>query len=324
MKKLRADSIELAVPGGLAGQLFAVCYAVWLRAEKDLRTHIQFYGLGTGISSFALGSLLDTPTAKQLGISYSKVIGNLSWTSTRSNPVVELARQKYGSTKAWSNAQTALAMLRREGQRNGGLFAQRRHTGWISLETLRSVSPGSRLIGYPVDYRVIEEAWPTLSKMIGETDLPNFSKGTGSENSVAVHWRLGDYKDNYTHGSLSWASINEILRFDIDGDLPIRIFTDSPDLARHLANPFTRTSNMEFISSDIWSDIHGMTRSHKFIGSHSGISFLSALAIRLDNNSAKTWLPDRWFLDDWLDQKFERSPQTFGGSSLYQPKFNEK
>jgi len=321
---LNPDKITLSVPGGLAGQLSAVCYAAWLSENRGAETHLQFYDIGTEISGFAVGPLLETQAAKQLGISYSQVTGNLNWSSGSSSRTVEWARERVGGTKVWGLAQVALGALRGEGRVNGRRFSPVRKTGAISLETLAAVGPGANLVGYPADYRVIEDAWSLLPELIEQSGLPNFSRATGVEDSVAVHWRLGDYVNNQTHGSITWGTLEKCIKHAVRDDVPIKIFTDSPDLAMELVNQGTGRKDIEYVSSDIWSDLYAMTRSQTFIGSHSGVSFLAALALRSDSKHSRTWLPQRWFLDELLDKNFVRPFTTFGESLKYEVKFNEE
>lgn len=324
MSDLNPEKITLSVPGGLAGQMFAVCYAAWLGENRGVETHLQFHDIGTEISGFALGALLDTQAAKKLGISYSKVSGNLNWSSGSSSRAVDLVRQTLGGTKVWGLGQVVVGALRGERKINGRWFFPRRKTGTISLETLGSVGPGTNLVGYPGDYRVIEEAWSTLSELIEQSGLPNFSRATGVEDSVAVHWRLGDYFNNRTHGSITWGSLEKSIRHAVRDDVPIKIFTDSPDLAMELVNQGTGGRDIEYVSTDIWSDLYAMTRSQTFIGSHSAVSFLAAIALRRDSSTSRTWLPQRWYLNEWLNKNRVRSTTTFGESLMYEVKFNEE
>lgn len=324
MSDLNPEKITLSVPGGLAGQMFAVCYAAWLGENRGVETHLQFHDIGTEISGFALGALLDTQVAKELGISYSKVSGNLNWSSGSSSRAVDLVRQKVGGTKAWGLGKVVVGALKGEGKSNGRRFSPKRKTGSISLETLDAVAPGTNLVGYPTDYRVIEDAWSLLPELIEQSGLPNFSRETGVEDSVAVHWRLGDYFNNRTHGSITWEALEKSIRHAVRANVPIKIFTDSPDLAMELVEECAGRRDIEYVSSDIWSDLYAMTRSQTFIGSHSGVSFLAALALRMDSKTSRTWLPQRWFLDEWLDKKFVRTPITFGESLIYEVEFNEE
>jgi len=324
MSELGPEKITISVPGGLAGQLLAVCYAVWLGENKGVETHLQFYDIGTEISAFAVGPLLETQAAKQLGISYSNVSGNLARSSGSSSRMGELVRDRMRGTKVWGLAQFALGALRGEGKVNGRRFFPVRKTGTISLETLREVGSGAHLVGYPGDYRVIEEAWSTLSELIEQSGLPNFSRATGVEDSVAVHWRLGDYVNNFTHGSITWGSLEKSIRHAVRDDVPIKIFTDSRDLAMELVNKGTEGRDIEYVSSDIWSDLYAMTRSQTFIGSHSAVSFLAAIALRRDSHTSRTWLPQRWYLNEWLNKNRVRSTATFTKSLMYEVKFNEE
>ena len=324
MEHSRQNKVFVSVPGGLAGQVFAVCYAVWIHDVRGLETHINFFDAGTEISSFSVGPLLDTKSAHSMGISYSQHKGNLDWIGSKSNPLLRFARERFGGTKAWQLAREGLTKLTSRVQRKPRLSSSKRKMGTILRETLLHVSPGDSLVGYPVDYRVIEEAWKNFQLLLDESGRPDFSRDTAEDDSVAVHWRLGDYYGNSTHGSISWESLEHCIHNAVPRKVPIKIFTDSPDLALQLVGDSALGANAEFVSSDIWSDLFLMSRSKFFIGSHSGISFLVALAQKADNPDSNTFLPARWFLKAPFDEDFLRSPKTFGNSFLYEVRFNEE
>lgn len=321
---LNQKKIHISVPGGLAGQIFAVCYAAWIHDMRNMETHIHFFDVGTDISSFSVGPLLDTQVAHSMGISYSEHEGNLNWAESKSNRFLRFARKRFGKTAAWERARNAQAKLRITTISKGTATSSKRKMGTISRETLLYVSPGKKLIGYPVDYRVIEEAWPSVKLMLGESGRPDFSRETATDNSVAVHWRLGDYYGNPIHGSVCWESLELCISNAVSREVPVKIFTDSPELALQLVGEAAVKENIEFVSSDIWSDLFSMSRSKFFVGSHSGISFLVALAIRLDNPGATTLLPNRWFLDPLFDTNFLRPAKIFGDSLVYEVRFNEE
>ena len=316
-------SVSLSVPGGVGGQLWAVCYAAWIFEKKGLHTQINFYNTGTAISGFGLAPLLETDAAKALGITYSQRIGSLDWNGNRRGTLTYLARQVAGHTKAWALFRDTLGAQRRSRLDSSQPFTDVK-TGTITLETLQNLKHGEHLIGYPSDCRVIEEAWEMIPRMIEESGLPNFVKDTGTENSVAVHWRLGDYVDNPIHGSISWKSLEKCIDENVGRGLAVKIITDSPSLAEELVGDSVKSRSISFLSSDIWSDLFEMTRSKIFVGSHSAVSFLAALALRMDNPSAMTCLPDKWFLHEGFERQFVRTEITFGKSIIYPVDFQER
>jgi hypothetical protein len=186
---------------------------------------------------------------------------------------------------------------------------------------LLNASLGSTVSGYPTDYRIIEESWDLLSSMISSSGHPDFTSETGKEDTVAVHWRLGDYLQNNYHGAISATSLGNCLRYANTEDKQIKIFTDSPEIADNLVQNSQSFSgfrqNCEIFSGDIWSDLFEMTRSKVFVGSHSGVSFLAALALRSDNADSQTWLPDKWFLNKHAQLLFNHGPKTAKGSAFY-------
>jgi len=312
-----------SVPGGLAGQIFAVGYGAWISKNLRLPVHINFYDVGSEISQFGVEALVLSQTARDLCISYSQITGNPNWASAASSPFTMWARERARNTRMWALLRSAYrAVPLKEG--NSGGRTRRGKPPVITLETLQSVTPGQHLVGYPTDYRVIEEAWQSVSGMIQESRLPNFAQDTGKEDSLAIHWRLGDYVNNDTHGSINWSTFEDCV-VDITGEeTPIKIFTDSPVLAKSLVGSSLGGRKISYFSGDIWSDLFEMTRSKIFIASHSGVSFLAAIALRSDNSNSETWLPDRWFLDSRLHDEFARPESTFRGSSLYTVKFDSE
>lgn len=316
MKTPELHGVVLSVPGGLAGQFFALCYGFWIAHFRGIKTHLEFYDIGTDISGFSIGSLLETESTKSSGISYSELSGSLNWSKGGSKPAFNSILLKVRGSVVWKRLRVyAHSILQHfyRARKNPDASAP----GVITRDSLQSLSVGSRFIGYPADYRVIQEAWPFLPKVIAQSGLPDFSRDTGLTDSVAIHWRLGDYVNNRTHGVVAWSSIVRCIEEACSEDLPIRLFTDSPDLAMELIGDSMQGRNFSVVCTDIWSDLYEMTRSKNFIGSHSGVSFLAALAIRSDNPNAKTWLPDKWFLDEQLDTNFIRPVETFGSSIIY-------
>lgn len=313
--------INLAVPGGLAGQLFAIGYAAWIADKRKELVHIQFYDGSHPIGKLSAGGVLESDLAKQLGISYS--VSEEGWPPTKSKKLTGLGPHLLSklSTRRLSALAEAVML-------GGHMWLQSRGTSApskfeavisnsISKDTLLEAKPGTTILGFPTDYRIIEESWGMLSDMIASSGYPNFAHGTGAEDSVAVHWRLGDYVKNDFHGAVAWSSLRNCLRYANSDNKPIKLFTDSPDLAEQTIRESRESLSYQIVSGDIWSDLYGMTRSRVFVGSHSGVSFLAALALRSNNPSAKTWLPDRWFRNPGAEYLFQMPPQTSQGSALY-------
>jgi hypothetical protein len=206
------------------------------------------------------------------------------------------------------------------GRNLGSDFFQRKFaTEVISEDQLRLAKPGEKIWGYPTDFQIVEKSWPYLSKLIS-THVSNFAKNCGQEDSVAIHWRLGDYINNDFHGAVSWTSIARCLNYANPNGFPVRIFTDSPDVAQHVLYESKIDTEIEVFSYDIWTDLYLMTRSKIFIGTQSGVSFLAALAIQESSDFARTWFPNRWFLHEGQDKVFTRPRETFRRSMFYDVK----
>lgn len=138
---------------------------------------------------------------------------------------------------------------------------------------------------------------------------------------MAIHWRLGDYVNNEFHGAMGWSSLETCLRNAASPNLPVKIFSDSPELASRIIGNGLRHRPHEFISNQIWEDLVGMTRSKIFIGTHSGVSVLAAMALRNENRNCRTWLPNKWFANMEAEELFFPAEKTFKNSSLYYADF---
>ena len=312
------NCITLSVPGGLAGQLFAVGYAAWIASKRQVPVHIQFHHMGSPIGKLGAIGVLETDVAKDLGITFSEV--DSSWPAT--SRLSQFTSRLTVDSLVREVKDAALGLLLKLQGTDDGL-AKRFSAAAEPLapRALLKAALGSTLVGYPTDYRIIEESWGVLRTMISASGYPDFTQDTGKEGTVSMHWRLGDYVQNNYHGAVSARSLSNCLKYGNPDDLPIKLFTDSPDLAKHLLSvslPLSRfRHNTEVISGDIWSDLYGMTRSKVFIGSHSGVSFMAALALRSDNSSAQTWLPDKWFLNQKAQNLFHQGPKTAEASAFY-------
>lgn len=317
MKNL--NGITLSVPGGLAGQLFAVGYAAWLSSKRNIPVHIEFHHMGSSIGTFGAVGVLNSEIAKSLGISFSVV--DTSWPPE--GRLIRIA-SRFTTDSIFRVARAATfgfyLVLRGAHSRQKSLT-----TPVVSYplgaNRLLNAPLDSRISGYPTDYRIIEESWDLLSRMISTSGHPNFVEDTGKEETVAIHWRLGDYVQNSYHGAVSGSSLANCLKYANVENLPVKLFTDSPDIAEQVIRDspsFSKClSDYEIVSGDVWSDLYGMTRSKVFIGSHSGVSFLAALALRSNNSGSMTWLPDKWFLNQHAQYLFHHGPRTADASVFY-------
>lgn len=316
------SNLTLVVPGGLAGQLFAVGYAAWISKKRGEGTHIIFYDVSTSISKFGVQGVLDSHVAKSLGVTYSLVQD--SWPPGLSKSPIQKVLSLgsilkknllLGDIRAIVSLAVDFASKNSEAGKNLLLWGPTTHI--ISPERLITAPDGSVICGYPTDYRIIEESWDLLASMIAASSYQDFAHETGRNDTVAVHWRLGDYVRNECHGAVAWRSLSNCLKTANKEDMPVRIFTDSPDLAERTILESQGSCEYEIVSGDIWSDLFNMTRSRVFIGSHSGISFLAALALRSDNPLSATWLPNAWFLAQNFEHQFHLGPKTAEDSSFY-------
>jgi hypothetical protein len=317
-----SSRITLAVPGGLSGQIFAVGYALWITKILNKKVHVQFYDVGTSISAFKLGTLLDSEASKEFDITYSclkngwppsygsqkflKLVVGLLKKTIKKNLLVKAMYSWYQK------------IMVETVDRNLGydFFQKRLVTEVISEDQLRLAKPGEKIWGYPTDFQIVEKSWPYLSKLISN-HVSDFAKNCGQEDSVAIHWRLGDYINNDFHGAVSWTSIARCLIYANPNGFPVRIFTDSPDVAQQVLYDSKINTEIKVFSYDIWTDLYLMTRSKIFIGTQSGVSFLAALAIRESNDFARTWFPNRWFLHEGQNKIFTRPRETFSRSMFY-------
>jgi hypothetical protein len=313
--------VSLAVPGGLAGQLFAVGYAAWIASKRHEPVHIEFFHPGSTAPKIGVQSVLNSEVGRKLGLTFS--IETENWPPRRSDSILsklgELGvRLQQNSMFELVQSLALGAYTASEEKLKGGKFAWRAAVSTsISPKQLIQALPGSTISGFPTDYRIIEESWALLAALVQSSGSPDFAHDTGQEDSVAIHWRLGDYVGNPFHGAVSWSSLSTCLKYANKEGLPVKVFTDSPELAKSVIRQSSSESDIKIVSGEIWSDLYEMTRSRVFIGSHSGVSFLAASALRSDNPNSETWLPDKWFLNRKADLLFHQGPKTAEGSVFY-------
>ena len=92
--------------------------------------------------------------------------------------------------------------------------------------------------------------------------------------------------------------------------LPVRIYTDSPDLAGMRIENIDQLSQATVIKHDIWTDLHDMSRAQYLLGSHSGVSLWAARAIEYGGQGTAL-LPSKWFKDDSAAEFVPQGLETF-------------
>jgi len=314
--------ITLAVPGGLAGQIFAVGYGAWISSQLGKSVHLQFHDVGTSIAKFSVAELCETPTAKHLDITFSQIRGG--WPPVSSLSTLSGLRgnvsTKLSNSFISSFTRGAIRRAQNEFQKHvdgGNDNTLRFNFGVITKAKLQSAKLGSTIVGYPVEYQIVEDSWPLLAQMVRESGLPDFASQTERDESIAIHWRLGDYVGNPTHGAVNWSSLVHCLQAISPSKLPLKIFTDSPELAKNIIGRSLPGREYSVISGEIWSDLSQMTRSQTFIGTNSGVSFLAALAMSQGRETRRVWLPKQWFLDQDAERQFSPPARTYERSFFY-------
>ena len=316
----KLHDFSISVPGGLSGQIFAVCYGLWVTLNLGFSCNLRFYSSGTAISRLGVARLFEGKKAHELGLSYTQINGNLNWSAQKTAPIRSWSRRMFGTWKLWSIAQSLVSKLDGTIRHSRSTPAPQIPRGIITLEDLQDARYGSDLIGYPSDTRVVEAVWKELSELIAASGEDDFTQLTGLRDSVAIHWRLGDFLKSPVHGSVSWESLEQCLYASgAEETASIYLYTDSPETARSIIKQSGTPFQPTVVSKDIWSDLYMMTRSRIFIGSNSAVSLLAAMSLRADNSESQTWLPDSWYRDPNL--RHHDSGFTFEGSRRYPVEF---
>jgi len=309
--------VGLCIPGGLAGQLFGLAYASWISENLKVGCRIYFFDVGTSISKLVIGPILDSKAARSMGISIVRVRGTLEWNPGNKVTIVTMVAGWIRGTSPYRFIARLVKIATRANQ-NVFKLEQAQEESVIRSYHLKELSPGDSIAGYPTDYQIIEDSHDGLFRLMESSGLPNFLVDAGQEETISIHWRLGDYVNNPTHGALSWEFFRRCL-LEMPKDLPVKLFTDSPDLARELILDCSEQRVIEVISGDIFGDLFGMTRSRYFIGSHSGISFLAALALHHSKTQSTIYLPSKWFLAKAENDKFRETTGVFGAANKISP-----
>lgn len=303
--KNRYTQITIYSTGGLGAQLGALSYALWLQKKFERPVKIQFREKGLTFYPIVIKELL-------FAVRYEIIPANEVTDLTQSDPPKNHSLR--GRTALLFQA--PLQYFKRLVIRFLIRFRIIVSGEHLSISSLKQIRRRTKIVrGYHSDLRVIEETWELLAKQFEKSSLRNFMVGSGSNETVAIHWRLGDYLTNpyanFTHGTISTDSIVACLReasreFKISD---VRVFSDSPELAMSQLVIYNNEFNFTFESGEIWDDLFEMSRSKVFIGSHSSISTWAAISIARANPNAGVYLPNKWFKN--LPPGFETSDEDF-------------
>lgn len=174
----------------------------------------------------------------------------------------------------------------------------------LTLDELDKIAGVTRyLYGYQPDVRILRDSASEVRARISQSNYPNFLQGAGEVEAVSVHWRIGDYisnsKVNETHGSVSANSIIEaIIQVLRESQLSkLYVYSDSPKRAQELLqNELPKNITVHFLGSNsVWSDLFEMTRAKYFLGTNSYISIWAAISLLESSPSVLVYLPDQWF-----------------------------
>lgn len=284
--------LTLHARGGLGGQLLALAYGFWAPNQISRNIHLKFHDGGTSYRPAAIKELFSTSTLKEYSITFEQIF--------------EYEKQQYPTSKNILNKIYSLFRLALNFFLNQEPPEASADLEDVTIEKLLSTPANvTELSGYTIDYRIFEQTIPMISRCLSESSLPNFLEGAASEDSVSIHWRLGDYLGNDFHGAIPISSIIEALKLvDVTKGTPITIFTDSPEYAFEQLQRHNLENSISIQSSDIWTDIYTMSRSRTFIGNHSSISMLAALAIDFNSIQSQILFPNKWFVDEKNSNRF--------------------
>jgi hypothetical protein len=141
----------------------------------------------------------------------------------------------------------------------------------------------------------------TQMRRLLETRIPlAFSPETESP-YIGVHSRLGDYLNEQWRGTLGAIDPATLLELGRElsrkhDDLPIRVFTDSPEIFRSLCPAATMGPYELSNAISPWDALTEMARSHAFVMSNSTLSWWAAFLATISRESAvDVLMPYPWY-----------------------------
>lgn len=319
--------MRLAVAAGLAGQLFALGYGIWFASKKKKPIHIEFHDLGIRISKLGIQNLLDTEIARELEISYSTErnweglleisgeLNTLEGTNFVNRYIEKLEKAPRSPAKRFFGWVLRLLLT---AVKFGSEELPELH---ITKKRLSRAKAGSVLVGYCSDLVVVEESWKILSEVVERSGRPDFTRDAGSNESVSIHWRLGDMLGSDFHGVVAWSSIFDCIVASGCSRLPIRIFTNSPKLVLKVLSNTNHGLNIEVFSGDIWEDLFAMTRSRIFIGTNSQVSLLAAMSLDNSRHETSIFIPKPFHLTPKWRRFYHPPPKAERNFIYYNARF---
>lgn len=305
LRELSNKELVLHAWGGLGGQLLALSYAIWIAKHHTRAVQLVFHDGGASLRPLELSDVLESEYIQNMNISYTNVH---DFTSSSS------ADSAFG--KLSSNIKTKLKVTKAFVLKKLNLKQKTYILPDITMEDLLNLSLNiEELNGYSTDYLVFEEVQPEICAALEFSNQANFLANGGQENSLSIHWRLGDYVNNPFHGTVSFQSISDAIQsLGLSPDIPITLFTDSPEIATKEIRESSFDQHIEIKSSTIWNDMYEMSRSKYFIGNHSAVSLLASLSIHEGNPESTILFPANWFVAEIDNERFHPplSFQNFG------------
>jgi len=274
--------LKLEVWGGLASQLSSLAYASWLLTNTNREVHLRHHPQGTTDRQFEIPDLVSAlDSSDRLHLVSTKPNGRIASRNSR-NILSRITR------KINNQVQRKISPLH-----INQIAIDHSHLAKVKRWTI-SVN------GYPLDWELIQSQVSHIKHCIDSSSRVNFLSNAGSEDFLAVHWRLGDYLGHpaarMTHGIIGPAGIrNGISSLRLGTSVPIVVFTDSIETARRGLEQISISNPIEYRSGDIWDDLVGMSRGRWFLGSHSAVSVWAAIAIFSSNPKAEIRLPSVWY-----------------------------
>ena len=274
------------VAGGLAAQFLGLAYALFVSrgTQGRARVVIRFQDGSSFNRGWHLGEITEADALRKSNIQF------------------EITRKKTARPRVLISRFAPGLMKRVHRVRRNESFPT-----VVTMEELQSVLSAPppvlnpRADSYLADYRIVESVWPQLGEVMGAISTPhNFVRSAGTEDSISIHWRLGDYLSSDFHGHVRLEAILPCIseaRLH-NPDLRVRFFSDSPDLVK-AALAVLPLENYEVVDSpNIWLALTEMSRSCWFVGTNSGISLLAALAIHHSGrHQTRIFLPSQWSVE---------------------------
>jgi glycosyltransferase involved in cell wall biosynthesis len=285
----RFTLLRISSTGGLGAQLCALSYGLWLSKHTDRHVRIHFFEKGLSYFPIIIQNIL-------YGMSFQIRHAATGLESKVDNESTVIYKYLF---KIRNLSVGKFNLILRFFARKLRLVISSENLTLEKLQKIRAYT--LRVSGYHTDWRIMAEMWPETQQRVSTLIEHDFTEGLASKRHISVHWRLGDYLNNpeanKTHGTIAPDSLIDCIlnASQISGFKTVKVYSDSPDLAKVLLLDHLPGLQVSFPRGEILEDLFNMTRASVFIGSHSSISTWAALAITRHNPNAFVYLPDVWF-----------------------------